>query len=164
MHHVIDATYANDHKIIVRFENGERKLVDLAPHLDGPILAPLRDVAYFRSFTLNRDIDTLTWPDQYVKSWHKQHLTPDSPLVRMTFLEQTEELRKAMSKFGEPKAVWITEIWSDLHIDIGWGNLKRGRLGRAELEGGGPPGCVTPMLKRSSARYINGLRYCDAVI
>jgi len=28
----------------------------------------------------------------------------------MTLLEQTEELRRAMSRFGEPKPIWITEI------------------------------------------------------
>jgi len=33
----------------------------------------------------------------------------------MTFLEQAEELRKAMSKFGEPKPMWITEIcWNSV--------------------------------------------------
>jgi hypothetical protein len=36
--------------------------------------------------------------DQYVKSWHKQDLTPEYPLIHMTFLEQAEELRKVMAK------------------------------------------------------------------
>ncbi|MBN1420213.1 MAG: hypothetical protein JXP34_15645 [Planctomycetes bacterium] len=54
--------------------------------------------------------------DQYVKSWHKHDLTPDYPLVRMTFLEQAEELRKAMAEFGEPKPLWITEICWNAHI------------------------------------------------
>jgi hypothetical protein len=54
--------------------------------------------------------------DQYVKSWHKQDLTPDYPLVRMTFLEQAEELRKVMARFGEPKPMWVTEICWNTHI------------------------------------------------
>jgi hypothetical protein len=54
--------------------------------------------------------------DQYVKSWHKHDLTPDYPLVHMTFLEQAEELRKVMEKFGTPKPMWITEICWNSHI------------------------------------------------
>ncbi len=54
--------------------------------------------------------------DQYVKSWHRQDLTPDYPLVHMSFLEQTEELVKLMSKFGKSKPAWITEICWNTHI------------------------------------------------
>lgn len=54
--------------------------------------------------------------DQYVKSWHRGDLTPDYPLVHMSFLEQTEELVKLMSQFGEPKPAWITEICWNSHI------------------------------------------------
>jgi len=54
--------------------------------------------------------------DQYVKSWHKHDLTPEYPLIHMTFLEQAEELRKVMAKFGEPKPMWITEICWNSHI------------------------------------------------
>jgi hypothetical protein len=55
--------------------------------------------------------------DQYVKSWNAKQLTSDYPLVRMNFLEQTEELVKVMRKFGEPKPLWVTEIcWNtDIH-------------------------------------------------
>jgi len=63
MHYVRDAAYVADHKLQVRFETGEVKLVDLAPHLDGPVFEPLRDPSYFRSFKVNRDIDTVTWPN-----------------------------------------------------------------------------------------------------
>ncbi len=54
--------------------------------------------------------------DQYVKSWHRHDLKPDYPLVRMTFLEQTDELIKVMKKFGSPKPIWITEICWNSHI------------------------------------------------
>jgi len=54
--------------------------------------------------------------DQYVKSWHRQELTPDYPLVRMDFLQQTDELIKVMAKFGKPKPIWITEICWNSHI------------------------------------------------
>jgi hypothetical protein len=63
MHYVTEATYISDYKIKVRFDKGEVKLVDLEPYLDGPIFEPLKDIAYFRSFTVNQDIDTVTWPN-----------------------------------------------------------------------------------------------------
>jgi len=55
--------------------------------------------------------------DQYVKSWHRNDLDPNYPLVRMDFLQQTDELIKVMSKFGQAKPIWITEIcWnSQIH-------------------------------------------------
>jgi hypothetical protein len=54
--------------------------------------------------------------DQYVKSWHRNDLKPDYPLVRMNLLEQTEELVKVMEKFGRPKPLWITEMCWNTHI------------------------------------------------
>ena len=63
MHYIIEANYVSDYKIKVRFENNEEKLVDLAPHLDGPIFEPLKDVTYFREFSVNQDIDTIAWPN-----------------------------------------------------------------------------------------------------
>jgi hypothetical protein len=53
--------------------------------------------------------------DQYVKTRHKE-LTPDYPLVHMSFLDQTDELIKTMEKFGKPKPIWITEICFNTHI------------------------------------------------
>jgi len=32
--------------------------------LDGPIFEPLKDLEYFRRFTVNQDIDTVTWPNE----------------------------------------------------------------------------------------------------
>jgi hypothetical protein len=54
--------------------------------------------------------------DQYVKSWHKNDLKSDYPLVRMNFLEQADELTKVMSKFGKPKPLWVTEICWNTNI------------------------------------------------
>jgi len=54
--------------------------------------------------------------DQYVKSWHKHDLDVNYPLVRMSFLEQTEEIVKVMGRFGKPKPAWITEICWNTHI------------------------------------------------
>ena len=63
MHYVTEATYVSEHKIKVSFGNDEVKLVDLGPHLHGPIFEPLKEISYFKTFTVNRDIDTITWPN-----------------------------------------------------------------------------------------------------
>jgi hypothetical protein len=54
--------------------------------------------------------------DQYVKSWHRDDLTPSYPLVRMSFIQQTEQLVKVMQKHGRPKPIWITEICWNTNI------------------------------------------------
>jgi hypothetical protein len=63
MHYVTEAVYVEGYKLRVRFETGETKLVDLRPHLDGPVFEPLKDLPYFRAFTVNRDIETVAWPN-----------------------------------------------------------------------------------------------------
>jgi len=63
MHYVTDVAYAGEYKLLIQFEDGETKLVDLGPHLDGPVFEPLRGMAYFKSFRLNADIDTVVWPN-----------------------------------------------------------------------------------------------------
>ena len=61
MHFVRRATYAGEFRLLVVFENGDERLVDLKPHLDGPVFEPLKDTAYFRDFRVNEDIDTVVW-------------------------------------------------------------------------------------------------------
>ena len=63
MHWITDVFYVEGYKLRLRFENNEYKLVDLHPHLDGKIFEPLKDVPYFKSVTLNKDIDTIVWPN-----------------------------------------------------------------------------------------------------
>ena len=63
MHFVVDAKHVGEYKIEVTFENGEQRVVDLSAHLDGLIFEPLRDVAFFSSFRVDRDVDTIVWPN-----------------------------------------------------------------------------------------------------
>jgi hypothetical protein len=67
--------------------------------------------------------------DQYVKSWHKGDLKDDYPLVRMSFLEQTEQLVQLMEKFGRPKPIWVTEIcWNTNIHPYGSSELRQADL------------------------------------
>jgi len=61
MQFVTNAVYLSGCKLLLTFQSGVKKVVDLEPYLEGEILKPLRDVQYFRTVTVNPDIDTITW-------------------------------------------------------------------------------------------------------
>jgi hypothetical protein len=61
MHFVKDVAYVSQYKLLVTFENGVVKLVDLKPYLDGEVFEPLKDINYFKTVRVNADIDTIVW-------------------------------------------------------------------------------------------------------
>jgi hypothetical protein len=63
MHYVVDASYLGGYKLKIRFEDDESLVVDLSEHLDGPVFEPLKDLSFFKRFTVNHDIDTVVWPN-----------------------------------------------------------------------------------------------------
>jgi hypothetical protein len=58
---VTDAKYIGNYQIEVEFSNGEKRLADCEPWLNGEIFQPLRDPAYFRQFFV--DGWTVAWPN-----------------------------------------------------------------------------------------------------
>jgi hypothetical protein len=56
---VIEAEYLRDYLVKVKFNTGETKLVDLKESLQGPVFEPLKDVNFFRQFTIR--FNTLEW-------------------------------------------------------------------------------------------------------
>jgi hypothetical protein len=63
MPRLVEARYARDFVIWLRFDDGTEGEVDLAGELAGPIFEPLRDQAYFRCFTLSPQLHTIVWPN-----------------------------------------------------------------------------------------------------
>ena len=61
MHFVRDAVYISEYKLLLTFENGVVKLVDMEPYLDGQIFEPLKDINYFKTVSVHPDIDTIVW-------------------------------------------------------------------------------------------------------
>ncbi len=59
--HVLEARHVEGHRVFVRFNDGTAAEIDLSQSLTGPIFAPLRDVEYFRRFSLEGH--TLAWPN-----------------------------------------------------------------------------------------------------
>ena len=61
MHFVTDVKHLSGYRLLVAFEDGSRKTVDLEPHLEGDIFQPLRDLDYFKTVAVNEDIQTIVW-------------------------------------------------------------------------------------------------------
>ncbi len=60
-YHVVEARYVADHVVWLRFRDGTRGEIDLAPILEGPVFEPLRDAAVFRQFRIHPEFHTLVW-------------------------------------------------------------------------------------------------------
>ena len=60
---VIEAKHVRGHVVWLKFRDGTRGELDLAPALNGPIMAPLRDVEFFKTFTIHPEFHTLVWPN-----------------------------------------------------------------------------------------------------
>jgi hypothetical protein len=61
MHFVKKVKYISGYKLALTFEDGSVRFVDLEPHLDGEIFAPLKNIEYFKRVQVSRDIDTIMW-------------------------------------------------------------------------------------------------------
>ena len=60
---VAEAKYIKDYTLYLRFSDGSDGEVDLAQELDGEIFKPLKDISYFRNFSVNQELHTVVWPN-----------------------------------------------------------------------------------------------------
>jgi hypothetical protein len=63
MKRVIAAEYYRDYKIIVTFNNGVKKMVNMEQDLWGTMFEPLKDKNLFKQFRVDKDIHTIVWPN-----------------------------------------------------------------------------------------------------
>ena len=61
MRFVRSAKYLSDYKLLIGFDNGAARIVDLKRHLNGEIFRPLKNLAYFRRVRVDPDIETIVW-------------------------------------------------------------------------------------------------------
>jgi len=61
LRYITAVQYVSDYKLILSFDDSSAKLVDLEPHLDGPIFEPLKDITYFQTVRVDPDLDTIVW-------------------------------------------------------------------------------------------------------
>lgn len=59
---VTDARYVRDFTIWAKFADGTEGEIDLADELWGPVFELLRDVSYFRNFSV-AEYGTICWPN-----------------------------------------------------------------------------------------------------
>jgi hypothetical protein len=61
MHFVRKAEHLAGYRLMIGFEDGTERIIDLGPYLDGEIFEPLKSLEYFRKFRVNPDLDTVVW-------------------------------------------------------------------------------------------------------
>lgn len=49
------------YRLLLTFNDGKRKQIDLEPHLVGEIFQPLRNPDYFRTVRLHPEFETIVW-------------------------------------------------------------------------------------------------------
>ena len=57
---VIDAKYIKDYTLYLRFPDGSEGEVDFEQELEGEIFAPLKDISYFKNFTVDQELHIST--------------------------------------------------------------------------------------------------------
>jgi hypothetical protein len=55
--------FLDGYVIRATLDNGTTRDLDFEPHLWGPMFAPLKDVALFRSGRVDTDAQTVVWPN-----------------------------------------------------------------------------------------------------
>ncbi|MBR4534402.1 MAG: DUF2442 domain-containing protein [Bacteroidaceae bacterium] len=56
---VIKAEYIEGYRLLLLFNNGERRIVDLSNSLKGSVYTPLKDINYFKNFSIK--FNTIEW-------------------------------------------------------------------------------------------------------
>ncbi|MDM8544095.1 DUF2442 domain-containing protein [Desulfococcaceae bacterium HSG9] len=60
---ISEAKYVEGYKLYLNFSDGSEGEVDFEQELIGEIFAPLKDISYFKDFTINHEIHTIVWPN-----------------------------------------------------------------------------------------------------
>lgn len=56
---VVKAEYLDNYKIKVWFNDNAVKIVDLSNHIDGEVFTPLKDIGFFKCFSIK--FNTIEW-------------------------------------------------------------------------------------------------------
>ena len=56
---VVKAEYIDGYRLLLLFNNGERRIVDLSNSLKGTVFAPLKDINFFKRFSIK--YNTVEW-------------------------------------------------------------------------------------------------------
>lgn len=56
---VIQAEYIGGYRLLLLFNNGEKRIVDLSDSLKGTVYIPLKDINFFKKFSIK--FNTVEW-------------------------------------------------------------------------------------------------------
>lgn len=83
---VKDVAYVSEYKLLLTFDDGSVRLVDLQDHLKGRVFEPLLDIDYFRTVRTDPDLDTIVWDNGADISpgflYNIGEIVSESPLIR----------------------------------------------------------------------------------
>ena len=60
---ITDAKYVREYRLYLYFNDGSEGEITLEPELFGPIFEPLKDISFFKQFTLSNELHTIVWPN-----------------------------------------------------------------------------------------------------
>lgn len=64
LYDVVSAIYEGDYRIALTFENGKKGVVDFSEYLlQGGVFSHFKDIGFFKDFSVNDELGTLTWRD-----------------------------------------------------------------------------------------------------
>ena len=61
--HITEARPVGGYKVAVSFNDGRKGVADLSDALRGPVFEPLKDPAIFAQLRVDKELETLTWPN-----------------------------------------------------------------------------------------------------
>ena len=65
LHDVAKAIYRGEYRIELEFDDGQRGVVDFSTYLErGGVFERFKDIEFFRSFSVNKELGILTWGDE----------------------------------------------------------------------------------------------------
>ncbi len=88
MYDLVEAKYINGYVLELVFENGKKGTYDFSIYMKkGGVFARFSELSYFKSFSINKELGVLCWPDGL-------DIAPETLYHKAT---------------GEPLPVWMTE-------------------------------------------------------
>ena len=58
-----EAKYQGDYRIWLKFADGVEGVIDLESELWGEVFEPLKEKARFATFSLDKELETIVWPN-----------------------------------------------------------------------------------------------------
>lgn len=64
LHGVRNVQPLNSFHLILEFNQGEHRIVDIRPFIRGPVFEPLKNVDFFNQVKVDRESGTIVWPGE----------------------------------------------------------------------------------------------------